>query len=103
MPKITPQAGLTPAIMSTIIHSILHWYLDLKNCLLPTGKKTNQENNSVIVDLLFTGDVNRCDIFTVQFDSPAAKLGFVNLTKLSKWTPGCTTDDQIIYAQFYHW
>jgi parallel beta-helix repeat protein len=66
-------------------------------------QKTGQDNNSVIADPLFAGDVNQCDFFTVQANSPAAKLGFINLTKLSKWTPGCDADDQTIYTQFYHW
>ena len=58
-------------------------------------------NNSVITDPLFAGDVTQCDFFTVQANSPAAKLGFVNLTKPSKWTPGCDTGT--ISTQFYHW
>ena len=64
-------------------------------------QKTGQDNNSVIADPLFAGDVNQCDFFTVQANSPAAKLGFVNLTKPSKWTPGC--DTETISIQFYHW
>jgi hypothetical protein len=56
-------------------------------------QKTGQDNNSVIADPLFAGDVNQCDFFIVLPNSPAAKLGFVNLTKLSKWTPGCDLDD----------
>ncbi len=66
-------------------------------------QKTGQENGSVIADPLFAGDVNQCDFFTVQANSPAAKLGFANITKPSRWTPGCTTDDPISYHQFYHW
>jgi parallel beta-helix repeat protein len=66
-------------------------------------RKTGQDNGSVIADPLFAGDVNQCDFFTVQSNSPAAKLGFVNLTKLSKWTPGCNTDDGTDKNQFYHW
>jgi hypothetical protein len=66
-------------------------------------QKTRQDNNSVIADPLFMGDVNQCDFFTIQANSPAAKLGFTNLTKLSKWTPGCDADDETIYNQFYHW
>jgi parallel beta-helix repeat protein len=66
-------------------------------------QKTGQDNGSVIADPLFAGDVNQCDFFTVQSNSPAAKLGFVNLTKLPKWTPGCDTDDGTDYNQFYHW
>jgi parallel beta-helix repeat protein len=66
-------------------------------------QKTRQDNNSVIADPLFAGDVNQCDFFTVLPNSPAAKLGFVNLTKLSKWTPGCDSDDGSHNNQFYHW
>jgi hypothetical protein len=54
-------------------------------------QKTGQDNGSVIADPLFTGDVNQCDFFTIQSNSPAAKLGFVNITKLPQWTPGCET------------
>ena len=63
-------------------------------------QKTGQDNGSVIADPLFAGDVNQCDFFTVQANSPAAALGFTNITKLTKWTPGCQTDDD---TQFYHW
>jgi parallel beta-helix repeat protein len=66
-------------------------------------QKSGQDNGSVIADPLFAGDVNRCDFFTVKSNSPAAKLGFVNLTKLSTWTPGCDTDDGNNQNQFYHW
>lgn len=66
-------------------------------------QKTGQDNNSVIADPLFAGDVNQCDFFTVRSDSPAAALGFANITKLSKWTPGCATDDETDNIQFYHW
>ncbi|CAF0741905.1 unnamed protein product [Adineta ricciae] len=67
-------------------------------------QKTGQENNSLIADPLFTGDVNQCDFFTVQLNSPAAQIGFKNLTKLSKWTPGCDMDvDQEPIKQFYRW
>lgn len=66
-------------------------------------QKTGQDNSSVVADPLFIGDVNQCEFFTVQQDSPAAKLGFVNLTKLSKWTPGCETNDPDYGHQFYHW
>jgi hypothetical protein len=66
-------------------------------------QKTGQDNNSVIADPLFTGDVNQCDFFTVRSDSPAAKLGFVNITKPSLWTPGCDTEDVVGPPQFYHW
>ena len=62
---------------------------------------TGHDNNSVISDPLFLGDVNQCDFFTIHDKSPAAKLGFVNLTKLSKWTPGCDTES--VNGQFYHW
>jgi hypothetical protein len=66
-------------------------------------QKAGQDNGSVIADPLFAGDVNECDFFTVKPDSPAAKLGFANITKLAKWTPGCGTDDERDYNQFYHW
>ena len=66
-------------------------------------QKTGQDNGSVIADPMFTGDINQCDFFTVQSNSPAAKLGFVNLTKPSKWTPGCESDDGTDASQFYHW
>jgi hypothetical protein len=67
-------------------------------------QKTGQDNGSLIADPLFAGDVNQCDFFTVQPNSPAAKLGFANLTKLSKWTPGCdTTDMTDNNNQFYQW
>ncbi len=66
-------------------------------------QKTGQDNGSVIADPLFAGDVNQCDFFTIQANSPAAKLGFVNITKLSKWTPGCDTDDATDTNQFYRW
>jgi parallel beta-helix repeat protein len=66
-------------------------------------QKTGQDNGSVIADPLFIGDVNQCDFFTIQVNSPAAKLGFTNLTKLSKWTAGCDMDDDIVENQFYHW
>ena len=66
-------------------------------------QKTGQDNSSMIADPLFTGDVNQCDFFTIQLDSPAAKLGFKNITKLSKWTPGCDTNDKNDNNQFYRW
>ncbi len=66
-------------------------------------QKTGQDNGSVIADPLFVGDVNQCDFFTIQPNSPAAKLGFVNITKLAKWTPGCDMDDIHADRQFYHW
>ena len=66
-------------------------------------QKAGNDNGSVIADPLFAGDVNQCDFFTVQADSPAAKLGFANITKLAKWTPGCGTDDEIDEKQFYRW
>ena len=62
-----------------------------------------QDNGSTIADPLFLGEVEQCDFFTVHGDSPAAKLGFVNITKPSKWIPGCDTDDFTIDSQFYHW
>jgi parallel beta-helix repeat protein len=65
-------------------------------------QKSGQDNGSVIADPLFAGDVNQCDFFTVQANSPAAALGFANITKLSKWTPGCSMDDRSDH-QFYHW
>ena len=63
-------------------------------------QKTGQDNNSVIADPLFAGDISQCDFFTVKANSPAAALGFANITKLAKWTPGCDTEDE---NQFYHW
>ena len=31
-------------------------------------------------------------------------LGFTNITKLTKWTPGCATNDAAANInQFYHW
>jgi hypothetical protein len=66
-------------------------------------QKTGQDNGSVIADPLFSGDVNQCDFFTVTVNSPAAALGFANITKLSKWTPGCSMDDETDDNQFYHW
>ena len=67
-------------------------------------QKTGQDNGSVIADPMFAGDVNQCDFFTVQANSPAAALGFANITKLAKWTPGCgTDDDESDGTQFYHW
>jgi hypothetical protein len=66
-------------------------------------QKTGQDNNSIISNPLFAGDINQCDFFTVQSNSPAAKLGFKNITKPFKWTPGCDTDDNIKDNQFYHW
>ena len=66
-------------------------------------QRTGQDNNSVLADPLFLGDVNQCDFFTISSDSPAAKLGFTNLTKLSIWTSGCDMDDAKNDNQFYHW
>jgi hypothetical protein len=57
--------------------------------------------DSVIADPLFADDINQCDFFTIQSNSPAAKLGFKNITKLLKWTPGCDMND--VDSQFYHW
>jgi parallel beta-helix repeat protein len=66
-------------------------------------QKTGKDTNSVIEDPLFAGDINQCDFFTVQATSPAARLGFTNITKPSKWTPGCDVDDVNNRNQFYHW
>ncbi|CAF1333226.1 unnamed protein product [Adineta ricciae] len=67
-------------------------------------QKTGQDSNSTITDPLFVGDVNQCDFFTVQSNSPAAKLGFKNITKLPKWSPGCGIDNSNESSnQFYHW
>ena len=66
-------------------------------------QKTGQDNGSVIADPMFAGDVDQCDFFTVKSNSPAAALGFVNITKLAKWTPGCDTVDVDQDNQFYHW
>ena len=63
-------------------------------------QKTGQDNHSLIADPLFIGDVNQCDFFTIQSSSPAARLGYQNLTKPSKWTPGCDFD---FINQFYRW
>jgi len=73
------------------------------NITFAEWQETGQDNGSVIADPLFAGDVNQCDFFTVQANSPAAKLGFVNITKLPQWTPGCETDDETDHSQFYHW
>ncbi len=64
-------------------------------------QKTGKDNGSVMADPLFAGDVNQCDFFTVQSNSPAAKLGFVNITKPSKWTPGCDVNDSNYDYQIY--
>jgi hypothetical protein len=64
---------------------------------------TGQDNGSVIADPLFVGDVNQCDFFSIQSNSPAAKLGFVNITKLARWNPGCDMNDVDDNKQFYHW
>ena len=66
-------------------------------------QKTGHDNNSVMANPLFVGDVNQCDFFTIQTDSPAAKLGFANITKLPQWTPGCETNNIDSSAQFYQW
>ena len=66
-------------------------------------QKTGQDNGSVIADPLFIGNVNECDFFTVQANSPAAVLGFSNITKLTKWTPGCDVGDDEKDNQFYRW
>jgi parallel beta-helix repeat protein len=71
--------------------------------LFADWQKSGQDNGSVLADPLFAGDVNQCDFFTVQANSPAAALGFANITKLAKWTPGCGTDDETDDHQFYHW
>ena len=75
----------------------------IKRMSFADWQKTGQDNDSLIADPLFTGDVSQCDFFTVQANSPAAKLGFANITKLPKWTPGCGTDDASADKQFYHW
>ena len=66
-------------------------------------QKTGQDKDSVVADPLFIGDVRQCDFFTIRANSPAAKLGFVNITKLPQWTLGCETDDETDYTQFYQW
>jgi len=66
-------------------------------------QQTGQDNNSVLADPLFVGDVNQCDFFTVQSNSPAAKLGFVNITKPTRWTSGCNYDEIQNNKQFYRW
>jgi hypothetical protein len=65
-------------------------------------QKTEHDNGSVLEDPLFVGDVNQCDFFTIRSDRAATKLGFVDLTKLSIWTPRCDIDDTTIDNQFYH-
>ena len=65
-------------------------------------KKTGQDNNSVIADPLFAGDIHQCDFFTVQANSPAAKLGYMNIRKLAKWTPEYGTDYETNNYQYYH-
>jgi parallel beta-helix repeat protein len=71
--------------------------------LFADWQKSGQDNGSVIADPLFAGNVNQCDFFTLQPNSPAAKLGFVNITKPMKWIPGCEMDDGTTDDQFYHW
>ncbi|CAF1378788.1 unnamed protein product [Adineta ricciae] len=67
-------------------------------------QKAGHDNGSVMADPLFLGDVNQCDFFTVKPNSPAAELGFVNLTKPSQWSPGCDDGDEArINNQFYRW
>ena len=67
-------------------------------------QKTGQDVHSVVADPLFAGDVKQCDFFTVRADSPAAKLGFVNITRLPQWTPGCEfEDDSDVSHGFYQW
>ena len=64
---------------------------------------SGQDVGSILGDPLFTGDVNECDLFTIQLNSPAASLGFQNLTKPSKWTPGCSTEEIDRRVQHYYW
>jgi len=66
-------------------------------------QKTGQDKKSVIADPLFVGDVEQCDFFTIRADSPAAKFGFTNITKPTKWTPGCSTNYEMKDYQYYHW
>ena len=66
-------------------------------------QQSGQDNGSVIADPLFIGDVNECDFFSIQANSPAARLGFVNITKPAKWTSGCDSDEGLSVRQFYHW
>ena len=66
-------------------------------------QKRGQDNHSLIADPLFVGQIEQCDFFTVQTNSPAAVLGFANITKPTKWTPGCDTDDNTNDKQVYHW
>jgi len=66
-------------------------------------QQTGQDNQSIIADPLFGGDVDQCDFFTIRADSPAAKLGFKNLTKHSKWTPGCEKNFIEHNNNFVHW
>ncbi len=66
-------------------------------------QQTGQDKNSVMENPLFVGDVNQCDFFTIQSNSPAAKLGFSNLTKPLAWTPGCDMNDVSAANQYYQW
>ena len=74
------------------------WFTDSFILIAPTSTRSNyrafpgQDNSSVITDSLFSGDINQCDFFTIQADSPAAKLGFVNITKPSMRISGCNMD-----------
>ena len=78
-------------------------YFGMQQMSFADWQKTGQDNGSVIADPLFAGDVSQCDFFTVQANSPAAALGFKNITKLAKWTPGCDVDGRSDDNQFYHW
>ncbi len=57
----------------------------------------------IVSDPLSAGNINQCDFFTIQSNSPAAKLDFKNLTKLPKWTPGCEIEESVVDYQFYYW
>ena len=40
-------------------------------------------------DPRFVGAVQRCELFDVAADSPAAARGFANITRPAQWRPGC--------------
>ncbi len=50
---------------------------------------------SILTNLKFCGQN-----FWTALSSPAVKLGFTNITKLAKWTSGCSTDDDTEDYQF---
>ena len=68
-------------------------------------QQTGHDVNSVIADPQFLGDVNECNFFTVSANSPAAKLGFANISRPSRWTRGCSMDQtsKPLDYNFYQW